>query len=109
MDKYLIPANSKKSQLILGYFTPFDLGVFGIGVTFTLVMLILIKTNDIAKMVFILSPALVTGFLVMPVPNYHNVMTLLGNIWKFYTGRKKYYWRGWCVQYESRNSEKRKF
>jgi hypothetical protein len=25
-------------------------------------------------------------------------MTLIGNIWRFFTGRKKYYWRGWCVR-----------
>lgn len=96
-NRYLIPANSKKSQLIFGYFTGFDLAVFGIGILFTGVGLFFLKTNKIAEMLLILSPAIITGFLVMPVPNYHNVMTLLSNIWKFYTGRKKYYWRGWCV------------
>lgn len=106
MDRYLIPANSKKSQLILGFFTPFDLLVFGIGVTFTLVMLFTIKTNRLGEIALILAPALVTGFLVLPVPNYHNVMTLVSNIWRFYTGRKKYYWRGWCIQDETRDSKR---
>lgn len=106
MEKYLIPANSKKSQLILGFFTPFDLIVFGTGVAFTVVMLLLIRTNEISKIAGILAPALVTGFLVMPIPNYHNVMTLIGNIWRFYTGRKKYYWKGWCVESEYREGKR---
>ena len=49
------------------------------------------------------SPAIISAFLVAPVPNYHNVMTLIGNVYKFYTGRKKYYWRGWCVRNGERN------
>ena len=59
----------------------------------------LIKSEDIKVMLLLASPALVASFLIAPVPNYHNVMTLLGNIYKFYTGRKKYYWRGWCASY----------
>ena len=97
-DVYLIPANSKKSMLILGFFTPIDLIVFGVGCTFTLVMLFFIKTNTITEMALMLTPALVTGFLVMPVPYYHNVMTLIGNIYKFFTNRKRYYWKGWCIR-----------
>lgn len=105
MNQNLIPANSKKSQLILGFFTPFDLIVFGTGIVFTVVMLIFLKTNKMTELVLVLSPALFTGFLVMPVPNYHNVMTLIGNVFRFYTGRKKYYWRGWCVTSEARENK----
>mgnify|MGYP001041589580 FL=1 len=95
-NNYLIPANSKKSQLILGFFTPIDLTIFLIGVGIT------IKSNNIGVMLGLASPALVASFLVAPVPHYHNVMTLLGNIYRFYTGRKKYYWRGWCQSYGNR-------
>ncbi len=109
-NNYLIPANSKKSMLILGYFTLFDLVVFGIGLLFTVVMLVVIKTNNLGIMILILSPALITAFLVMPVLHYHNVMTLIGNIYRFYTERRMYYWKGWCVcdDPERRNSSRRK-
>ena len=97
-DIYLILANSKKSMLILGFFTPMDLIIFGVGCTFTLAMLFLIRTNTISEMIILLLPALITGFLVMPVPYYHNVMTLIGNIYNFYKGRRRYYWKGWCIR-----------
>lgn len=97
-NNYLIPANSKKSQLILGFFTPIDLIVFIVGVSFSVLLLLLIKSDNMAVMLLLASPALVATFLVAPVPHYHNVMTLIGNIYRFFTGRKKYYWRGWCVR-----------
>lgn len=98
---YLIPANSKKSMLILGFFTPIDLAIFAIGCTFTLVMLFIFNSKvDIGSMILLLSPALISAFLVMPVPNYHNVLQLITNIVTFITGRKRYYWKGWCVRDE---------
>ena len=98
-NKFLIPANSKKSQLILGFFNGFDLAVFLIGVGFSVLLLCLIKSNNLMVMLGLASPAIIASFLVAPVPNYHNVMTLIGNIYKYSTGRKKYYWRGWCAKY----------
>ena len=96
-NNYLIPANSKKSQLILGVFTPVDLGIFLTGVGTTVILLILIKSNSFSQMLLLLSPALFAAFLVAPVANYHNVRTLIGNVYRFYSGRKRYYWRGWCA------------
>lgn len=96
-NQFLIPANSKKSQLILSFFTPFDLVIFLTGVGISVLLLVLIKSNNLGVMIGLASPAILAAFLVAPVPNYHNVMTLLGNIYKYFTGRKKYYWRGWCV------------
>lgn len=97
-NNYLIPANSKKSQLILGFFTPIDLIVFIVGVSISVLLLMFIKSDHIGIMLLLASPALLAAFLVAPVPHYHNVMTLIGNIYRFLTGRKKYYWRGWCVK-----------
>ena len=74
MNNYLIPANSKKSQLILGFFNAVDLILFGSGVGITLILLLTIQSTDVVVMMLILAPALITGFLVMPVPNYHNVL-----------------------------------
>ena len=98
---YLIPANSKKSMLILGFFTPIDLIIFAIGCTFTLIMLFIFTSkSDLTTMIIILAPALISSFLVMPVPNYHNILQLITNIITFLMGRKRFYWRGWCIKDE---------
>lgn len=97
MNGYLIPANSKKSMMILGLFTPVDLVIFLVGCSITIIALMFVKTADLGKMIFIISPALISAFLVAPVPNYHNVLQLLTNIIMFFINRRRYYWRGWCV------------
>lgn len=94
---YLIPANTKKSQLILGFFTPTDLTIFVIGCLWSFIMLLLIKNASLLVLVLIMLPAAVGAFLVMPVPHYHNVLQLLTNVFNFYSNRRQYYWRGWCV------------
>lgn len=97
-NNYLIPANSKKSQLILGFFTPIDLIIFGVGCTLTLTLLFIFNNKvEIGALILILSPALISAFLVLPVPNYHNVLQLLTNIITFILGRKRLYWKGWCI------------
>ena len=100
MNNYLIPANSKKSQLILGFFNMVDLILFGSGVGVTLILLLTIQSTDVVVMILILAPALITGFLVMPVPNYHNVLQFIVNVYTFFTERRRYYWRGWCYNVE---------
>lgn len=97
---YIIPANSKKSMLILGLFTPIDLAIFLIGCAITIFTLILIKTANFGEMILIISPALIAAFLVAPVPQYHNVLQLLTNIVTFFMNRRKYYWKGWCYKDE---------
>ena len=102
-NNYLIPANSKKSQLILGFFTLTDIIIFGIGVLVTLALLIVIQDANIGIMILILCPALFTGFLVLPVPNYHNVLQFIINVYAFYSGKRRYLWRGWCTNGEEKN------
>lgn len=41
--------------------------------------------------------ALITGFLVMPVPNYYNMRTLLTSVISFFMNQRKFKWKGWCV------------
>ena len=97
MDRsYLIPANSKKSMLIFGYFKGIDLAIFltGVGISFLLMMSLPVEKFSIT--VLAITPALICGFLVFPVPNYHNVRTVIMNAWNFYTTRQRYIWRGWC-------------
>ena len=80
MNSYLIPANSKKSQLILGFFTGLDLGLFLTGCGLSLLLLMLIRDATALEMIIILLPALITGLLVMPVPHYHNVLQFILNV-----------------------------
>ena len=101
MNNYLIPANSKKSQLILGFFTLLDLILFSSGVGLTILLLMIIKTASMIEMLLILLPALVTGLLVTPVPYYHNVLQFIINVLEFIFNPRRYYWRGWCVRYDS--------
>ena len=97
MNGFLIPANSKKSMLILGLFKPFDLILFGCGIGATLLMLIILPLENLTVTAIALSPAIITAFLVFPVAHYHNVLSILIDIFKFYTERQKFVWRGWCV------------
>lgn len=96
-SNYLIPANSKKSMLILGFFTPVDLILFSSGVGLTLILLLVIQSAKISIMLLILAPALITGFLVLPIQYYHNVLQLIINIYTFFSEQRKYAWRGWCI------------
>ncbi len=91
---YLIPANSKKSGMILGLFTPIDLIIFGSGVGLTLILLIALQAASLSTIIAILSPALISGFLVFPVPNYHNVLQLIINMVTYFFKPKDYIWRG---------------
>ena len=104
-NNYLIPANSKKSMLILGYFTTVDLILFGVGCVTTLTLLVVLNTNKLGTIILILLPALITGLLVMPVPNYHYVRTFIKIAWEFYTTRQKYIWKGWCFSDEEEASK----
>ncbi len=97
MNNYLIPANTKKSKLILGFFTPIDLVVFGVGCTLTVAMLFVFQSMTFQMALLVLLPAIISAFLVAPVPNYHNVMQLLTNVILFIMNRKRYYWKGWCM------------
>lgn len=98
MNQYIVPANSKKSSLILGFFTYEDLIIVGIGALITVIMLLLLDASDLISVILIILPACIAAFLVFPVPNYHNIKQLLINIYTFYSGRRKYYWKGWCVK-----------
>ncbi|MBQ6817450.1 MAG: hypothetical protein IJO27_03370 [Bacilli bacterium] len=97
MNNYLIPANAKKSLLILGFFTTLDLVVFSIGAAFTIIMLLVINSSSVTTMILILMPLLISATLVMPVPYYHNVMQLIINIFNFFLNQRRYKWKGWCI------------
>ena len=100
-NNYLIPANSKKSQLILGFFTGVDLIILGIGCAITLSLLIIFgQSLSTWQSVIVLIPAVISGFLVTPVLHYHNVLQFITNVVKFLFNPRRYYWRGWCAKDE---------
>ena len=100
MENYLIPANTKKSQLILGFFTIVDLIIFIVGCVVSFTMLFFVKSLSLTVLILIMLPALIASFLVMPVPHYHNILQLLTNIFNFFLNRRNYYWRGWNIYEE---------
>ena len=104
-NMYLIPANSKKSMLLFGLFNKFDLILFLLGVGTSLLLLLVLPIESLLFAIIALTPGLVCAFLVFPVPNYHNIRTVIKLAWEFYTTRQKYIWRGWCYKDEQDNKK----
>ncbi|HIU39728.1 MAG TPA: hypothetical protein IAB68_00290 [Candidatus Aphodocola excrementigallinarum] len=99
--QYLIPANTKRGQLIFSIFRPIDLYIaIGGGVT-TVLLFFIIDPDSTLSVAITLLPLLVCAFLVIPIPNYHNIMCVLGNIYRFYFKEKQeFIWKGWCAKNE---------
>ena len=97
MNNYLIPANTKKSLLKFGVFNTFDLILFGSGIAVSLILLLLLPVEQLKFAIIAILPGLVTGFLVFPIPYYHNILTVIINFFTFFTTRQQFVWKGWCV------------
>jgi len=98
-NQYLIPANTKRGQLLLGMFRPFDLILFGCGVLVTLILVAFIPLSSTLVTILALSPALITAFLVMPVPYYHNMLNIVVELYEFlFVNPREYEWKGWCYR-----------
>lgn len=102
---YLIPANTKKGMLFFGLFNTFDLILFGTGLGISLLLLIALPVDQLLWALIAIAPGVVTGFLVFPIPNYHNVLTVIKNVWTFFTTRQQFVWKGWCVNEEEDSKE----
>ena len=102
MNGYLIPANAKRGTLIFNIFRPVDLIIFGVGIALLLICLLVFNTSNFIMAIIAILPVCVTGLLVFPIPNYQNVLCVLQNVYKFYTERRRYVWKGWCF-YEQFN------
>lgn len=105
MNGYLVPANSKKGTLILNIFRPIDLIMFVVGAGVSLLLLMMMPSDNTVAIIISCLPVAVTGLLVVPIPNYHNVLCAMQSIFRFFTERRNYYWRGWCF-YEKFGKEK---
>ena len=104
---YLIPANTKKSQLIFGLFNKFDMILFGSGIGVSLILLMALPVEDLKFAIISVIPGLVTGFLVFPLPYYHNVLNVLIEMYEFMTHTQTYVWKGWCFRSGNKNVKKR--
>ncbi|MBO5475367.1 MAG: hypothetical protein J5982_02540 [Bacilli bacterium] len=106
MNQYLIPANSKRSMLILGLFTPIDLIIVGVGGGITAMLMFIISAGTLKDVITILTPLLISVAMVLPVPNHRNIWQLTANIYNYFSKRRTYYWRGWCFTNGEENKEK---
>ncbi|MBO5183015.1 MAG: hypothetical protein J6B64_01315 [Bacilli bacterium] len=97
---YLIPANSKKGMLIFGMFNKFDFILLSSGIVTTMILLLAVSPSTLVTALICLAPLFICGFLVIPIPNYHNVLTLIREIIDFFYGRRNYKWKGWCYKDE---------
>lgn len=108
MNGSLVPANTKRSTLILGMFRLFpDVVIAASGTVVTGILLFSLSSFNVSTIWLILSliPMLICIFLVWPLPNYHNFLGAIQSIIGFYNGRRKYIWRGWCVKDELQNNK----
>lgn len=105
MRNYLVPANTKKSMLYFGLFNTFDLILFGSGLGISLLLLLALPVEQLLFAIIAVLPGLITGFLVFPIPYYHNVLTILKNVISFFTSRQQFVWKGWCVTSGEKDDE----
>ena len=110
MNGSLVPANTKRSTLILGMFRLFpDIVIAGSGIAVTVILLFALSNFNVPAwgLILCLLPMLVCVALVLPIPHYHNLLCAIQSILGFYQGRKKFIWRGWCVKNEFKETSKK--
>lgn len=97
---YLIPANSKSGQLIFGIFRRIDLIIFGSGILVSLLLLLIVSPQGLFQSIICLLPVGICSLLIIPVPNYHNILVVLTELIMFVYNRRNYKWEGWCYKDE---------
>jgi hypothetical protein len=98
MNLYIIPANSKSGKLIFNIFRPFDLILASAGLVVSILLILIISPGNLQGTIACLIPGLVCAFLVVPVPNYHNVLIVIQEALRFLSNRRNYKWEGWSVK-----------
>lgn len=108
MNGFLVPANAKRGTLILNIFRPIDLIIFGTGMVLTLLLFVIVPSDNTVGILLACLPLAITGFLVLPIPNYHNVLCAIQSIVGFFSERRNYIWKGWCFYEHFGTDEKAK-
>ena len=98
MNLFIIPANSKSGKLLFNVFRPFDLILASVGLVVSVILVLAVAPKNILSMIICFAPGLVCGFLVVPVPNYHNVLVVVQEAISFFSNRRNYKWEGWSVK-----------
>ncbi len=106
MNQYIIPANSKKSQLYFGLFHEIDMVILGSGILTSILLFVVINVDTLIMTAIKILPTIAAIFLVVPIPNYHNVRVLIREIVLYIFSQKVYYWRGWCASYVGDTEQK---
>lgn len=106
MGDYLIPANTKRGRLIFGVFELVDVIMFGVGIFVSLILLLVLPIERLGPALIALAPVAITGILVLPVAYYHNVRQLIIEIYKYFTNRNRFVWKGWCFRDEREDTTK---
>ena len=107
-NSYLIPANSKRSMLILSLFAPIDLIILGTGavISFGLIMILNNQMKTLFDILFMLLPVLVCAAMVIPVPNHRNVWQLTVHVYSYLMSTRQYSWKGWCFSHGGSKKQK---
>ncbi len=100
MNTYLIPANASTGKLIFGVFRRVDLIIFVSGILASLLILMIVTPDNLTQAIICLLPVGTCSLLVVPVPNYHNILIVLTELIMFYYNRRNYKWEGWCYKDE---------
>lgn len=95
---FIIPANSKSGKLIFNMFRPFDLILASSGLVVSVLLILIIAPGTLQGTIACLTPGLICAFLVIPIPNYHNVLVVIQEAIRFFANRRNYKWEGWSVK-----------
>ena len=96
-QEYLIPANSKRGMLILSVYKPIDLAIVITGGLITFALFFILGADSFGLVIIELLPALLGAFLTLPIPNYHNTLVLIKEVVDYFSNKKEFIWKGWCV------------
>jgi len=105
MNGSLVPANTKKSMLIFSMLRPVDAIILGVGISISVILLIIFSNGGTIITLISCIPMLVSLILVMPIPNYHNTLVALQSIMRYYQERRNYIWKGWCIYDEYKRNK----
>lgn len=105
MNGYLVPANTKKSLLIMGMLRPIDMLILGIGILISVILLMILGNSGTVLLLLACIPMLISLILVLPIPHYHNTLVAIQSILRFYNERRNYIWKGWCVYNEFKDNK----
>jgi len=106
MHSSLVPANTKRSTLILGMFrlVP-DIPIVGTGTVLTVILLSLFSNGGTWLLITCLIPMFIGVLLVLPIPNYHNTLCAIQSILGYFNNRRNFIWRGWCIKNEFKDGK----